>query len=116
MKKIVIMCVAVVMALTANAERIENVAPFSKVNVSVQGRVRIIKGETYGVSIYSDDKVDDGAVRFAVKDGVLCIDNRYGEASESDRTLITIITPTDDIDLIAGSGLLTCNRTIKKTK
>ena len=116
MKKIVIMCVAIMMALTTNAERIENVAPFSKVNVSVQGRVRIIQGEAYGVSICSDSKETSDAVRYTVKDGVLSIDNKYQETEESGRTVITIITPTDSIDLTAGNGLLAYNRTPQKTK
>lgn len=116
MKKIVIMCVAIMMALTTNAERIENVAPFSKVNVSVQGRVRIIQGEAYGVSICSDSREASDAVRYTVKDGVLSIDNKYQETEESGRTVITIITPTDSIDLTAGNGLLAYNRTPQKTK
>ena len=116
MKKIVIMCVAIMMALTTKAERIENVAPFSKVNVSVQGRVRIIQGEAYGVSICSDSKETSDAVRYTVKDGVLSIDNKYQETEESGRTVITIITPTDSIDLTAGNGLLAYSRTPQKTK
>ena len=116
MKKIVIMCVAIMMALTTKAERIENVAPFSKVNVSVQGRVRIIQGEAYGVSICSDSREASDAVRYTVKDGVLSIDNKYQETEESGRTVITIITPTDSIDLTAGNGLLAYNRTPQKTK
>lgn len=116
MKKIVIMCVAIMMALTTKAERIENVAPFSKVNVSVQGRVRIIQGEAYGVSICSDSREASNAVRYTVKDGVLSIDNKYQETEESGRTVITIITPTDSIDLTAGNGLLAYNRTPQKTK
>ena len=116
MKKIVIMCVAIMMALTTNAERIENVAPFSKVNVSVQGRVRIIQGEAYGVSICSDSREASDAVRYTVKDGVLSIDNKYQETEESGRTVITIITPTDSIDLTAGNGLLAYNRTPQNTK
>ena len=116
MKKIVIMCVAIMMALTTKAERIENVAPFSKVNVSVQGRVRIVQGEAYGVSICSDSREASDAVRYTVKDGVLSIDNKYQETEESGRTVITIITPTDSIELTAGNGLLAYNRTPQKTK
>jgi len=93
-----ILASAIMMAAAANAERVET-ASFNEVRVNVPARVRIIAGETYGVSINAQDSITAGAVRMNVKDGVLKLTTRDLDALDLDKeTLcITIVTPIEPV-------------------
>ncbi|MDE5561339.1 MAG: hypothetical protein K2J00_06035 [Bacteroidaceae bacterium] len=113
MKKIMTMVAVIMMmaAATANSKSIEErivepsaVAPFCEVNVNVPARVRVIKGEDYGVLVSVSAMYDAAKLDYRVKDGVLYISTECSEMfSASDRgTMITVITPADDTNVKVG--------------
>ena len=95
MKKMMILVSAIMMAITANAQRVENTS-FEEVRVNVPARVRIVAGDTYSVNIATKNNEVAKAVNYDVKDGVLCINTRDIEALGDDNSVrITIVTPRE---------------------
>ena len=106
MKKIMIMVSAIMMVATASATE-NNVTPFNSVKVNVPGRVRIIKGDTYSITV-STATQDKDAVKFDVRNGVLHIgtDSQDMLQSNGRGTVITIVTPEEKTDLTTGEDVL----------
>lgn len=95
MKKMMILVSAIMMAITANAQRVET-ASFEEVRVNVPARVRIVAGENYSINIATKNEEVAKAVNCSVKDGVLCINTRDIEALDNDNSVrITIVTPRE---------------------
>ena len=116
MKKIMTLVAAMLMAVAVNAsnksvefatEAPGKVAPFSKVNVNVPSRVRVIQGEDYGVMVNGTSVYDSTQLVFDVRDGVLYISTKCTDMlSASGRgTVITVITPASDIDIKTGDDV-----------
>lgn len=96
MKKIMTLVSAIMMVATANAE-IKNVTAFNEVNVNVPARVRVIKGNFYGIMVSSDNEQLSKAVNYSVEDGILKISS-YDESvmeGNSKEMIITVTTPED---------------------
>lgn len=112
MKKIIIMVSAAIFAATMNANPV-NTEPFSKVNVNVPGRIRLIKGESYGVSVYAADHKYSSSVEFTVKNGVLSIETSSDDMRQSSGkgTVITVITPKEDTMLTSGNDVYKATQT-----
>lgn len=96
MKKMMILVSAIMMVANANAKSVET-ASFSEVRVNVPARIRIVAGDSYGVSIAASDDQIANAIRANVKDGVLSLTTRnieeLGEAVNS--LCITVVTPSE---------------------
>lgn len=99
MKKMISMVFAMVLAMgsmsaqttTKNVET----TPFDKIQLDVTGRVKVVDGHHYGVTVRSNDKDLAEDVMVSVKDGVLGITSRSGEllTNEDASLVITIVTP-----------------------
>lgn len=95
MKKICILAVATIISAAASAKSVETES-FTGIRVNVPANVRVVRGDTYGVRVSSDNKAVEKSIRSRVVDGVLVIDTRDLMAiSSSERLRITVIAPTN---------------------
>lgn len=113
MKKIMTLVAAMAMTATISASNNNanitinepiSLAPFSKVNVNVPARIRIVSGEEYGVVANTAYTQDLTELDFHVRDGVLYISTESMDMlSASGRgTIITVITPLHDTGIQMG--------------
>lgn len=113
MKKIMTLVAAMAMTATISASNNNanitinepvSLAPFSKVNVNVPARIRIVSGEEYGVVANTAHTQDLAELDFHVRDGVLYISTESMDMlSASGRgTIITVITPLHDTGIQMG--------------
>ncbi len=103
MKKIMtVICAIVLATISASAKDIRT-APFNKVQVDVEARVRVIDGYRFGVNVRSTDKDKAEGIKVSVDNGVLTITGNNSEAlkCEDETTVITITCPTN-VDITAG--------------
>ena len=103
MKKIMtVICAIVLATISASAKDIKT-APFNKVQVDVEARVRVIDGYRFGVNVRSTDKDKAEGIKVSVENGVLTISGNNSEAlqCENETTIITIPCPTN-VDVAAG--------------
>lgn len=106
MKKIMTLASAIMMVAAANAE-INNTAAFNEVKVSVPARVRVIKGEKYGVTVKAEEDFQASVVKYTVEDGKLLLTTNDETMFEQDKpsVLITITTP-EDVNVTTSRGLI----------
>jgi len=101
MKKIISMVFAMVLAMGSmsaqtSVNNLKMTAPFDKVQVDVAGKVRVVDGHAYGVTVRTNDKDLQDDIVVKVENGVLGITSKSGAVLESnDKLQITIITPND---------------------
>lgn len=83
------------------------IAPFTKVNVNVPSRIRVVQGTEYGVMVNNAHLESMPMLNYNVKDGVLYISTTCTDmlAASGRETVITIITPSGDIDIKAGRDM-----------
>lgn len=106
MKKIMTLASAIMMVAAANAE-INNTAAFNEVKVSVPARVRVIKGEKYGVSVKAEEEFQASAVTYTVENGMLKLTTKDRTLFDWEKpsVIITITTP-EDVNITTGRGLI----------
>lgn len=106
MKKMIIMVGAIMMALAANAQRVETES-FNKVLVNVPSRVRVVPGDSYSVHVATTDSVLAKSLHIDVEEGVLKIVSKLDEAHrDADATLRLIIVAPVEPRVEAGQNCL----------
>lgn len=116
MKKIMTMVAMIAMIATANAsnKNTDNamneptkVAPFTEVNVNVPARIKLVRGEEYGVMANAIDMADVNKLDYRVKDGVLYISTESMDMLRASGrgTVITVFTPADNANIKIGNDV-----------
>ena len=116
MKKImtleaVIMMIATASATNNNAEITSNeplkLAPFTEVNVNVPARIKLVRGEEYGVMANTIDVLDTTHLDYQVKNGVLYISTENMDLLRASGrgTVFTVFTPNDDASIKMGDDV-----------
>lgn len=105
MKKMIILAVAMMIMAVANAKSVETEA-FSALRVNVPADVRVVRGNTYGVSLKANSREVERAVRLRVVKGTLYIDTRDLDALPDDTRLRVTITVPADCAVKAGSDMV----------
>ncbi|MBQ0022969.1 MAG: hypothetical protein KBT29_06990 [Prevotellaceae bacterium] len=105
MKKFISLALAAVVALSANAKRVET-AQFSSVKVNVPVHLVVVKGRTFSVDVISRDAQLATAVKWSVKDGILRLSAQDIESLEkSGRPVSVIVTAPVDVEYKVGSDM-----------
>lgn len=105
MKKMLIMASAIMMATTANAQRVETES-FDKVMVNVPARVRVVPGDSYSVNIATSDSILANSIRVQVENGMLKISSTVEDRKENDKVLRLIIVTPVEPRVMAGRNYL----------
>lgn len=116
MKKIMTLVAVIMMIATASASNNSNentsqeplkLAPFTEVNVNVPARVKLVRGEEYGVMANTIDILDTARLEYEVKNGVLYISTESQDLLRASGrgTVITVFTPHDDARIKIGDDV-----------
>ncbi len=71
-----------------------NVDAFNIAQIEVPARVRVIKGESYGLNISTLNKETEKSLRYTVTDGVLRFYANTPEALSNDPIVINLVVPS----------------------
>ncbi|MCR5313886.1 MAG: hypothetical protein K6E54_09685 [Bacteroidaceae bacterium] len=118
MKKSIIFAFAMTMALAINANTVSknskgttysateakydkegnvnviNVDAYNVAEIDVPARVRIVKGDKYGVNVIALDKTAEKAIHYTVKNGVLRFYSKAAEELNNGTVVINLVVPT----------------------
>lgn len=116
MKKFLSLALAAVVALSANARKVETSA-FSSVKVNAPVHLVIVPGNAYSVDIVSRNPQLTSAVSWKVKNGVLSLSARDLESLErSHATINVIVTSPRAVDYKIGADFQQVpNRRVKRS-
>lgn len=103
MKKMIVMAIAMIMTIAANANEI-NTNEFNAIRVNIPTRIRMVKGDTYSVIVQASDSITARSINVSVENGVLKINSRDAEALDNSKLRITIVTPTE-MDVTVGRNM-----------
>lgn len=121
MKKIMTMVAVMMMFATANANKNNTngvvneplkLAPFTEVNVNVPARIKLVRGEEYGVIANAANLFDITQLDYQVRNGVLYISTESADMLRASGrgTIITVITPNDDACIKTGNDVKTIRK------
>lgn len=121
MKKMMTMVAAMMIFATANANNNNTkgnaseplkLAPFTEVNVNVPARIKLVRGEEYGVIANAANLFDVTQLDYQVKNGVLYISTESADMLRASGrgTIITVITPNDDANIKMGKDVQTVRK------
>lgn len=102
MKNLIILVSAIMMAATANAQRV-NTEKFHEVYVNIPAVVRIVKSDTCSVNVISSNQELAKSVRKKVRNGVLELNMR--DADKATSPILVVITAPDMPRLTTGSDM-----------
>ncbi len=105
MKKFISLALAAIIALSANAKKVETTA-FSSVKVNAPVHLVIVPGREYSVNVVSRNPELATAVAWKVKDGVLNLSARDLESLEQSNNAVEVIVTTPNaIDYQVGQDM-----------
>ena len=90
MKKFITIALAAVIAISANAKKV-NTAVFNSVKVNAPVHLVIVPSREYSVNVTSQESGLSSAIAWSVKDGVLSISARDLEALEQANSTVDVI-------------------------
>ncbi|MCR5312786.1 MAG: hypothetical protein K6E54_03915 [Bacteroidaceae bacterium] len=70
-----------------------NVDAYEVAQIDVPARVRIIKGNNYGVNVVALDKQAEKSIRYTVKNGILRFYSRSAEVLDNNSVVINLVVP-----------------------
>ncbi len=88
--------------VNGNANVVE-VNEFDVAQIDVPARVRVVKGDTYGVNLVALDKKAEKSVRYNVKNGVIRFYSNAAEELENGTVVINLVVPSTPEIRTAGS-------------
>lgn len=107
MKKMMIGVAAFMTAVASYANN-EAIKPFESVKVNVPARVRFVTGENYEMGVRSTDSIAVNNILWSIEDGVLKIQPRHEDTSETQSDVcITIVSPIEPKLLIGRNFRMT---------
>jgi len=105
MKKFITLALAAVIAISANAKKV-NTAVFNSVKVNAPVHLVIVPSREYSVNVSSQESGLSSAIAWSIKDGVLSISARDLEALEqADGTVDVIISAPRGIEYQIGQDM-----------
>ena len=105
MKKFIIIALAAVIAISANAKKV-NTAVFNSVKVNAPVHLVIVPSREYSVNVSSRETGLASAISWSVKDGVLSISARDLEALEqAGETVDVIVSAPRGVDYQIGQDM-----------
>ena len=105
MKKFITIALAAVIAISANAKKV-NTAVFNSVKVNAPVHLVIVPSREYSVNVTSQESGLSSAIAWSVKDGVLSISARDLEALEqANGTVDVIISAPGSINYEIGDSM-----------
>ena len=116
MKKMMTLVAVIMIIATANASNNNTdskaneplkLAPFTEVNVNVPARIKLVRGEEYGVMANAANIIDTTLLDYQVRNGVIYISTESQDMLRASGrgTIITIITPNDDANIKMGNDV-----------
>ena len=105
MKKFITLALAAVIAISANAKKV-NTAVFNSVKVNAPVHLVIVPSREYSVNVTSQESGLSSAISWSIKDGVLSINARDLETLEqANGTVDVIISAPRGIDYQIGQDM-----------
>ena len=105
MKKFITLALAAVIAISANAKKV-NTAVFNSVKVNAPVHLVIVPSREYSVNVTSQESGLSSAISWSIKDGVLSISARDLEALEqADGTVDVIISAPRGVEYQIGQDM-----------
>ena len=105
MKKFITLALAAVIAISANAKKV-NTAVFNSVKINAPVHLVIVPSREYSVNVISQESGLASAISWSIKDGVLNISARDLEALEqSDGTVDVIVSAPRGVDYQIGQDM-----------
>jgi hypothetical protein len=105
MKKFITIALAAVIAISANAKKV-NTAVFNSVKVNAPVHLVIVPSREYSVNVTSQESGLSSAIAWSVKDGVLSISARDLEALEqANGTVDVIVSAPRGVDYQIGQNV-----------
>ena len=105
MKKFITLALAAVIAISANAKKV-NTAVFNSVKVNAPVHLVIVPSREYSVNVTSQESGLSSAIAWSVKDGVLSISARDLEALEqANGTVDVIVSAPHGVDYQIGQDV-----------
>ena len=105
MKKFITLALAAVIAISANAKKV-NTAVFNSVKVNAPVHLVIVPSREYSVDVTSRETGLASAISWSIKDGVLNISARDLETLEqSDGTVDVIVSAPQGVDYTIGQDM-----------
>ena len=105
MKKFITIALAAVIAISANAKKV-NTAVFNSVKVNAPVHLVIVPSREYSVNVTSQESGLSSAIAWSVKDGVLSISARDLEALEqANGTVDVIVSAPHGVDYQIGQDV-----------
>ena len=105
MKKFITLALAAVIAISANAKKV-NTAVFNSVKVNAPVHLVIVPSREYSVNVTSREAGLSSAISWSIKDGVLNISARDLETLEqSDGTVDVIVSAPRGVDYTIGQDM-----------
>jgi hypothetical protein len=105
MKKFITIALAAVIAISANAKKV-NTAVFNSVKVNAPVHLVIVPSREYSVNVTSQESSLSSAIAWSVKDGVLSISARDLEALEqANGTVDVIVSAPRGVDYQIGQDM-----------